>query len=52
MDGEYVMGKLKSNIFVNGLIIAGAAGVLYLIVVCGYLLIAGIIDFLELNIWI
>lgn len=41
------MTGLKSNIFVNGLIIFGAAGITYLIGVFFYLLISGVIDFLE-----
>lgn len=41
------MTGLKSNIFVNGLIIFCAAGITYLTGLCIYLLIAGIIDFLE-----
>lgn len=38
---------LKSNIFVNGLIIFGVTGMTYLVGVCIYLLISGIINFLK-----
>lgn len=44
---RHVPVRLKSNIFVNGLIIFGVTGMTYLVGVCIYLLISGIINFLK-----
>lgn len=41
------MTGLKSNFFVNILCLFGALGIFYLVALCGYLLIAGLVDFLE-----